>query len=142
VSRYHLDLSQYDLEWLQHRLEAEEIVPKRRILQERIAERFAGLPDAGVKTVSGLVTGPKTRAKIDEFAETSRVSTEYLVWLGREARSYLPNPFALEDIPGVDGGTIGRLEVAGIKSTKPMFDQAALRADRLKLSRETGVPDG
>jgi len=141
VSAYHLDLKKLPLQWLREKIASHEIVPARRILQEKMPERFAALREAGTETVADLVCALKTRDRISSFAGRTGLPAEYLVWLGREARSYKPNPFALREIPGVDPELIARLESAGIKTTKALFDRAATRAERLRLAEDAGASE-
>jgi len=141
VSEYHLDLSKLPLDWLRRKIESHEIVPARRILQEKVPERFAALRRAGMETVADLVSALKTREHIQAVADRSSLPEDYLLWLGREARSYKPNPFALREIPSVDSAAIARLEGVGVKTTKALFDRAAAKDGRLRLVEETGVAE-
>jgi hypothetical protein len=141
VSEYHLDLSKLSLDWLRGKIESHELVPARRVLQDRIVERFAALRNAGIATVADLVSALKTRERMKAFADRTGLPDDHLVWLGREARSYKPNPFALRDIRNVDPELIDRLEGEGIKTTKALFDRAATKVERRRLAKAAGVPE-
>jgi hypothetical protein len=141
MPRYHLDLAALPLTWLQERIARHEILPARRILQEKMPERFASLRKAGIETVADVVSALKDRGRIGALAERTGLPEEYLLWLAREARSYRPNPFALRDISGLDPIHIEALERLGIKTTKALFDRAVGRADRARLAEETGIPE-
>jgi hypothetical protein len=87
VSRYHLDLAECDLNWLRGKLETHEIVPARRMLQDRIPERFEALRVAGLETMKDLVDALRSRDRIAKLSKRTDLPIEYLVWLGRGARS-------------------------------------------------------
>ncbi len=137
MSSYHLDYGQLDLDWLRQRIETHEIVPARRMLQERLSERFGLLRDAGIATMKDLDSVLSSKARIEDFSAQTGLPVEYLVWLGRETRSYRPNPFALRDIPGADADAVGCLEQIGIKTTKGLFDRGATSAGRREIEAET-----
>ena len=65
MRRYHLDLAALPLDWLRSKIESHELVPARRMLQERIDERFGILHAAGIHTVADLVRAPKDRREIE-----------------------------------------------------------------------------
>ncbi|MGB2984218.1 MAG: hypothetical protein WBC63_10245, partial [Candidatus Bipolaricaulia bacterium] len=123
-------MAKLPLGWLRDKIESHEIVPALKMLQEKIPERFAALRRAGIETVAAVVAALKTRTHIAAFADRTGIPGDYLLWLGREARSYRPNPFALRGIPGVSAELIARLEGAGIKSTKARLNRAAGKAER------------
>jgi hypothetical protein len=137
---YHLDLSELSLDWLRRKIADHEIVPARRILQREMPERFRALREAGIETVADVVAALKDPGRVSAFAHKTGLPEEYLFWLVREARSYRPNPFALRDIPGLESTVISALERVGIKTTKSLFDRAAGRKERDRLSAETGIP--
>jgi len=139
VSRYHLDPAECDLDWLRGKLETHEIVPARRMLQDRVPERFEALRAAGIETMKDLVDALRSRDRIAKLSKRTGLPIEYLVWLGREARSYKPNPFSLRSISEVDIEVIDRLEHAGIQTTKRLFDLAAAASDRRRLAHSTGI---
>jgi len=140
MPRYHLDLGELQLAWLWRKIERHELVPARQCLKEEMPERYAVLRGAGIRTVADLVRALKDRAATARFAEETGLPTDYLVWLGREARSYRPNPFALRDIPETEPSLLAFLDAVGVKTTKALFDRAACRADRKDLAAAAGVP--
>ena len=64
---------------------------------------------------------------------------DYLTVLKREAKSYLPKPIRLKDLPGVDSKDIDALEEQGIKNTKQLFEKGKLSEARQQLSQVTGI---
>jgi hypothetical protein len=139
MAYYHLDLACLPLGWLEEKIASHEIVPARKMLQDKMDERFAVLREAGMNTVADVVAALKTREDVRAFAARTGLPEDYLTWLAREARSYRPNPFALRDIPSAEGPIVARLEQAGVKTTKALFDRAASRKDRARLAEETGI---
>jgi len=134
MPRYHLDFGALTLAWLWQKIESHELVPARQCLKEEMPERYAVLRGAGIDTVADLVRALKDRAATAQFAEETGLPNDYVVWLGREARSYRPNPFALPDIPETDPALLASLEAVGVKTTKALFDRAAGAADRKELA--------
>ena len=65
---------------------------------------------------------------------------DYLVILKREANRYVPKPFNLTDLPGVDPQHIEKLAAVGIKNAKHLFKRAKSRNDRADLARLVDVP--
>ena len=71
-------------------METGEVLPDRKILQEKIPERFTIWGPMGIKNLKDLIDALKTKAKIDTFAQKSGLPQDYLVVLRREANSYIP----------------------------------------------------
>ena len=138
---YYLDLDSLSLARLQHRLEQGDVLPGRRVLLGEIPERFAILESLGIQSIGSLVAALKTRKKIQDLAQWSGLPLDYLVVLAREAKSYIPKLVYLRDIPGVDPACVERLEAAGIKHSKHLFDRGRTIAKRKALSEQIGVPD-
>lgn len=138
--QYHLGLETISLDRFRSDLESTEMLPGRTILQEEIAGRFGALEAMGIGNLKELVSALSTKDKIRRFSEASGLSVEYLVILGRQARSYVPKLVYFRDIPGVDPEQVRRLSAAGIKHSKHLFDRGATPADRAALAEETGIP--
>jgi DNA polymerase/3'-5' exonuclease PolX len=141
TSQYNLDLETISLDRFRSDLESTEMLPGRTILQEDIAGRFAVLEAMRVCNLKELVSALSTKQKIRGFSEASGLPVEYLVILGRQARSYVPKLVSLRDIPGVDPEQVRRLAEVGILHSKHLFDRGATPADRAALAKETGIPE-
>jgi hypothetical protein len=139
-SQYHLGLETISLDRFRSDLESTEMLPGRTILQEEIAGRFAALEAMGISNLKELVGALSTKEKIRRFSEASGLPVEYLVILGRQARSYVPKLVYFRDIPGVDPEQVRQLAAAGIKHSKHLFGRGATPADRAELAKETGIP--
>jgi hypothetical protein len=137
---YHIDLEKFSLEKFRDILITGEVLPGRKILKEKISERFEILESMGIRNVKELIDALKTKAKVERLSQESGVPKDYLVILRREANSYIPKPVNLKDIPGVDSEYIERLAAFGIKHTKHLFERARFKRDRAELSRLVNVP--
>jgi hypothetical protein len=140
AEQYHIDLEAFTLEEFRHVLETGDLLPSRVVLKEKISERFAILESMGVGNLKELIGTLSTKKKLEKFSQESGLPEDYLVILRRQARSYIPSPVYLKDIPGVDPRVVERLAAAGIKQTKQLFERARSREDRAELSRQADVP--
>jgi len=140
ADQYHIDLEQFRLERFKQILETSELLPGRRILKERVSERFGMLESMGITNLKELIAALGTKKKAERFAQESGLPRDYLVILRREANSYMPKPFNLSGIPGVDPKHIERLAALGIKNTKHLFERARSKSDRAELARLADVP--
>jgi hypothetical protein len=137
---YHIDLEQFSLERLKNTLESGYVLPSRRMLLDDIAGRFALLESMGIHTLQDVINALSTKKKVERFAQESGLPLDYLTILGRQARSYIPTPVNLKDIPGVDPAHAERLAALGIKHTRHLFDRAKTRAERIALGEQADVP--
>jgi len=138
---YCIDLEQFSLEQFGHMLETKDILPGRRILLEKMDERFAALALMGIENLADLRAALKSKVKWETFSQESGLSLDYLVILRREVNSYVSKPFDLEKIPGVNPEYVKRLAAVGVKHTSHLFERAMSPADRAALAEQTGVPD-
>jgi len=137
---YHIDLERFSLERFRDILITGEVLPGRKILKEKISERFEILKSMGIRNLKELIEALKTKVKVERFSQESGLPKDYLIILRREANSYIPRPVNLKDIPGVDSEYIERLAAVGIKHTKHLFERARFKRDRAELSRLVNVP--
>lgn len=141
-SEYHLDLNSFRLSKLKGILEAIQLLPSQRLLQEQLDERFAVLEQHGIENLAQLQSELKTKAKLASFANATGLPIDYLTILRREVNSYQPKPINLRDFPGVNPDTIQKLEGAGIKNTKQLFphvltsDMRASFVERLQIDAD------
>jgi len=140
VHQYYIDLEKFSLEKFRHILETSELLPGRKVLKERISERFEILESVGIANLKELIGVLKTKKRLERFSQESGLPKDYLVILRREANSYMPKPVNLKDIPGVAPENIERLASVGIKNTKNLFERARSRSDRAELSKLVEVP--
>ena len=140
AEQYHVDLEQFSLERFRHILETGKVLPSRKILKEKIPERFAILESMGIRNLKELIGTLRTKKKGERFSLESGLPQDYLNMLKRQTRIYTPNPVSLKDIPGIAPEYIERLAAVGIKHTKHLFERAKLKRDRAELSRLVDVP--
>jgi len=141
ASQYHVDLEGFSLEKFRRNLESGEVLPGRKVLKEKIPERFQVLKAMGITNLKELMEALKTKKRLEKFAQESGLSQDYLVILRREANSHAPNPVNLRAIPGVAPKHVEKLAAVGIKHTKHLFDRAKSGSDRAELSGLADVPE-
>jgi predicted flap endonuclease-1-like 5' DNA nuclease len=137
---YYIDLEAFPLKRLRQRLATQELLPARQILKEDLDARFDVLTAMGLRSLADLIAALRTRPKVEAFARKSGLPREYLVILGREARSYRPKPVVLGEIPGVDPEHAAQLAAAGVKHSKHLFQRGQTPEQRRALAEATGVP--
>lgn len=122
--RYIINTSLISLGEYEALLRNQTLLPGRRILQERLSERFAALSSAGICNVSQLVKALSTPQKLAGIAEATGLTTEYLTILRREAGSLEQKPIPLADIPDANRAIIDMLSEKGIRSSRDYFERA------------------
>ena len=138
-NKYSIDLAELRLDFLQRKLEHEELTPGRRILQEDLQVRFATLKSLGIFTLFDLNEVLRTPKKVKEFAVQSGLPGHYLTVLRREVNSHKPQPFNLQKIPNIDLEMVQRLQECGIKNTRQIIENASTPLERTQLSRKSGL---
>ena len=138
--QYHINLEQYSLQKFKSNLQSRDMIPSRVILKDDLDERFQILVDCGITNHKELIYALKTKSKIEQFAEDTGLSTEYLTILNREAKSYLSNPVRLDKYPGLSGNYVEKLEENGIKNSRHLFNAAKDMNDRVEIAKNTDIP--
>lgn len=138
---YGLDLTQFNLARFRQTLETTDLLPGRRILREQIAERFAILESKGLDNLQALIDALSTKKKLVQFAQETGLPEDYLTILRRQARSYIPTPINLKEIPGVNSAHAERLAALGIKHSRHLFERARTRSDRAEVARQANISD-
>lgn len=141
ADNYFIDLKEYDLEQFRRRLESGDVLPGRVILKEKLRERFGILQAMGIENLQDISQALKNKDSTRQFSEKSGLPVDYLIILRREVNSYVPKPFNIGEIPGIDPVNTGRLAEAGIQTTKQLFERAKTRTGRTALCKATGVPE-
>lgn len=136
---YYIDLSQISLAQFQERLQTQDLLPGRIILQEQIGPRFEILAGMGISNLQELHEALKTKKRVSQFAQESGLSLEYLTILRREVNSYRPNPVNLRAFPDVDEDSVARLAAVAIKNSRHLFDQTQTAEQRAALVQQTGI---
>jgi hypothetical protein len=136
---YYINLKEFSLERFKHILKSEEMLPARQILKEDVDARFDILASIGIENLSDLIGALSTKRKLEAFSHKTGLSVDYLVILRREARSYIPKPVVLREIPGVIMEDVEKLEAIGIKHSKHLFERGQTKKQREELAAATGV---
>lgn len=97
-------------------LEAQTLLPGRRLLHERQAERFAALQGAGVQTLADLWARLSTAPRQAALAQETGIPDDYLTALRRELNAMTPKPVALDAFAVLDAFTAPRLRALGIRT--------------------------
>lgn len=140
TNRYHIDAMNFPIERFKQWIKLRELIPSRRLLKDNLEESFQAIADSGLVTLEELLDALRSKDKIETFSKKSGLSVEYLTVLNREAKSYFPKPVKLSELPGVSAADIEKLEAAGIKNTRHLFE-LAVDSDQLEqVGREIGVP--
>lgn len=137
---YGLDLTSISLDDFQQTLETDALLPSRMMLREHITEHFAALRTADITHVQGVIDALSTKAKIAKFAQASGIPEDYLILLRRQARSLIPTPVPLADIPGVDQAAVKQLAAQGIRHTQHLFERTQTPSERDLLALATDIP--
>ena len=140
ADQYYMNFADFSLDKYKQILKTEEMLPARQILKEDIEGRFDVLISMGILSLKDLIDALNTKKKIENFARRSGLSKEYLVILGREARSLKPKVVPLREMLGVDEEYVDKLESVGITHSKDLFIRGRTKEKREKLSTATGVP--
>jgi hypothetical protein len=137
---YFVNTEKFSLDKFRNILKTKDILPGRRILIDRLDERFDLLKTKGINSLSDLIETLKTKPKIEKFSKDSGLSVDYLTILRREANSYVSISVKLIDLPFTDEEIIEKLDSNGIKYSKQLFDIAAKHTDREKLANKLKLP--
>jgi nucleotidyltransferase/DNA polymerase involved in DNA repair len=135
-----IDLNQYRLDRYKNILERAELLPGRRMLKEKITERFEKISGQGIENLYDLVTALKSSKTIQRLSERTDIPEEYLVILKRELSRFLPKSVYLSDFPGVSPVLIKKLHKMGIQNSLQIFDYADTIEKRKLLSKEIDEP--
>jgi hypothetical protein len=122
-------------------LQAADLLPSRRLLQENTEEIFGVLKAQGLATLADLQAALKTKPKLQQFAQECGLDEEYLKVLIREVNSIQPKPNKLTDFPETPAEVVEKLAEIGIKHTLHLYDRVLTPADRAALAAEIGVDE-
>jgi len=141
MERYSINPARFPLEHFYELTSSRQLLPDRRILLEKIVERFKILRKQGITNLQDLITTLRTKEKILKFAQESGIPEAYLIRLKREAGSYISRPLRLSEIPGIPYEYLLMLESRGIKNTKQFFESVRTKEQQHNLSGLSGIPE-
>jgi hypothetical protein len=136
---YYIDLDKVSLSDYRNKLESGYLPPSRRLLKERLNERFGYFSSIGIRNVKELLQWLRKKDRFDELSKVECLSGTYLTILLRELNSTLPKPNRIGDFPGISEYTSQRLAALGIRTTEHLFYKVITKADRQKLADITGI---
>lgn len=119
---YQIELKNFSLQNYKELIRNQNLLPRRKILQEDLDARFDAIQQADLGTVFELKSALSTPGKLIDFASKTGLSEEYLIILRREIGSLEQKPVSLSDFPGIDTGIIEKLSCLGIKTSKDYYD--------------------
>jgi hypothetical protein len=140
METYTLDPSKISLDRFYQLTRSRRMLPSRRLLHEKIEERFRIVREAGIGNLKELIKSLGSKSRIESFAAETGIPAEYLVLLKREAGSYLARPFPLADFPGIPYEYTESLKSRRIRNTRDFFDSVQESGAMEPLSRSTGIP--
>ncbi len=131
---YYKDLSQIDLSDYKDLLLNMELIKSRELLRNDIIHNFQLLKEMKIENVKQLQNALKSKSKLEQFSNESKIDIEYLKILLREINSLLPKPNKFSDFSLLDLSVIKNLEEAGYKDTNSIFTR--IINDRENLVRD------
>ena len=137
--QYYINFRAYSLERFKNNLKTGDIMPGRLILGQDIEARFNILNSMGLHNLSDLMTALSTKQKIKDFSQESGLPIDYLVILGREAKSFKPKVVYLREISGLNPNNVEKLEAVGITHSKHFVERGNTPKKREELSELTGI---
>ncbi len=138
---YYIDLEKLTIDSYRTNLESAYLPPSRRVLKERLDERFGYFKGIGIKNVHELIRLLKKKDSLAELSKQECFSGDYLIILLRELNSMLPKPNRIADFAGISKETLAGLEKIGINTTEKLYDKVKKKSDRQKLVESTGIDD-
>lgn len=137
---YHIDLTRIPIDTYKSKLEKAYLPPSRKILRERLEERFDHFKNMGATNVYELFTLLKKKEKLTELAKLDCFKGDYLTILLRELNSILPKPNKIFDFKGLPIEVVKKLEAIGINNTLKLYPRIISQKARIELSEATGIP--
>ncbi len=134
---YYIDLFKIDLNDYQNSLIEADLLPSRRILKEKMTERFEAFSTKGIKNLGELRLLLTSKKGYSGLLLNPVFSEEYLKILLREINSMIPKPNKLKDFRSIGQDTLTKLEIEGIKDTLKLYDHIKTRDTRKKFGKRS-----
>ncbi|GAA4272803.1 DUF4332 domain-containing protein [Aquimarina gracilis] len=136
---YYIDLEKVSIDDYKDILKSTHLIPSWKILKENIDSNLETIKKQGITNLQILQNLLKDKSKLKEFSKLSGLPGDYLNVLRRMINGYHPRPNRIKDFPETSLDVISKLEEMGIKNTRHVFDNVKTQADRMLLSKETGI---
>jgi hypothetical protein len=134
---YHIDEQATDLEALQDRLQSTDLIPSQRPLLDGLAEKSTSIRKSGVASLADLRRALKTEQSLTSFSEISGVDVSYLRLLKRAINGFTPKSRPLKAFDWLDAEIVKKLNDAGIRNTRHIFE--ATGGVAAELARSAGI---
>jgi hypothetical protein len=136
---YYIDLEKITIKDYQKKLKSSYLPPSRKVLKEKLDERFGYFENLEIINVKDLIQILKKKDQFTELSKVDCLSGDYLTILLRELNSTLPKPNKIADFLGFTKYTIDKLEKIGIINTQKLYDKVLTKIDRQKLADSIGI---
>jgi hypothetical protein len=136
---YHIDLKSISLNAYKEKLRNGYLPPSRRVLKEKLDERFEQFQLLGISNVHDLKQWLSKDDKLQQLIGLDNLPISYLKILLREIKSIQPKPNKLKEFQDIDIKTVSRLEHMGITNTRQLFDHVRDKKSRQELAAQSNL---
>ena len=136
LGMYSADLTKISIDRFDETLRTIELLPSRRVLQDHISTVTSRLKERGIEDLGALRRLLADKQRYTPLGEELGVDAEYLVLLNREVNAYRSKPLPLSKLDVFSDAELDGLAEVGIRSTKHLYERAALPAQRTALVAE------
>lgn len=133
---YSTDLTSISLGAFEETILTIDLLPSRKVLAEEITDVVPELKGMGIDTLEDLRVLLRDKGRYPELAASLSVDEKYLTVLNREVNSYVSKAVSLAQLDVFTEPEIERLHLAGIRSTKALYERCALSSDRRAIAVE------
>jgi len=136
---YHIDAEKINLDDLQKRIEATDLVPSRASLLDGLETKMKSLEKLGIVTLANLRNELKTAKRLESLAKSTGIGTEYLTLLRREVEGWFPKPSPLKDFDWLPKSEFVKLERKGIRDAAALYEATDSKSKRIEMAKSTGT---
>jgi hypothetical protein len=127
---YSTDLTSISLDTFEETILTVDLLPSRKLLAEGVSDLVSELRLFGIDTLEDLRRLLRDKGRYADLVVDLGVDEQYLTVLNREVNSYVSTPVALSRLNVFTESELERLRLAGIRSTKALYEQCTLPLDR------------
>jgi hypothetical protein len=133
---YSTDLTTISLEAFEQTILTIDLLPSRKVLAQGISDVVPELKSMGINTLKDLRALLRDKGRYSELAAGLSVDEKYLAVLNREVNSYVSKPVPLAQLEVFTEAELERLHLAGVRSTKALYERCTLPSDRHEIAAE------
>jgi len=133
---YSTDLTTISLDAFEQAILTIDLLPSRKVLAAGISDVVPELKALGINTLEDLRALLRDKGRYSELAAGLSVDEKYLVVLNREVNSYVSKPLPLAQLEVFTEAELERLHLAGIRSTKALYERCTLSSERQETAAE------